>query len=48
VVRPQDRFHVFGVELLGAGSEADQVGEQNRHDLALAPALHGQLSRSTV
>jgi hypothetical protein len=33
VVRPQDRFHVFGVELLGAGSEADQVGEQNRQTL---------------
>ncbi len=48
VVRAEDRLDVFGIELLRTRGEPDQVGEQNRHDLAFAPALHGQLSRSTV
>ena len=37
VVRPQDRLDVLRVERLGARGEADEVGEQHRHDLALAP-----------
>jgi hypothetical protein len=48
VVRTEDRLDVFGIELLCARREADQVGEQDRHHLALAPTLHGQLRRSTV
>ena len=36
VVRPEHRLDVLGVELLGARGEADEVGEEHRHDLALA------------
>ena len=35
VVRREQRAHVLGVELLGAGREADEVGEEHRDDLAL-------------
>ena len=37
VVRPQDRLDVLGIERLGARGEADEVGEENGDDLALAP-----------
>ena len=37
VVRAQDRLDVLRVERLGARGEADEVGEEHRHDLALAP-----------
>ena len=40
VVRPQDRLDVLGIERLGARGEADEVGEQNRYGLALAPRAH--------
>jgi hypothetical protein len=43
VVRPEDRLDVLGVESLRARGEADKVGEQDRHDLALA----SQRTRST-
>ncbi len=36
VVRPEDRLDVLGVERLGARGEADEVGEEDGHDLALA------------
>jgi hypothetical protein len=48
VVRPQDRLDVLRVELLGPRREADEVGEEHGHDLALAPGLHGYFSRSTA
>ena len=35
VVRAQDRVDVLRVERLGARGEADQVGEEHRHDLSL-------------
>jgi hypothetical protein len=35
VVRRKQRAHVLGVELLGPRREADQVGEEHGHDLAL-------------
>ena len=35
VVRPQDRVDVLGVERLGPRREADEVGEEHRHDLSL-------------
>jgi DNA-binding CsgD family transcriptional regulator len=35
VVRSEQPAHVLGIELLGAGGEADQIGEEHRHDLAL-------------
>src|SRR5205814_9386853 len=35
VVRRQQRTDVFGIELLGASGEADQVDEDDRHDPAL-------------
>ena len=34
-VRSENRAHVLRVELLGARSEADQIGKENRDDLAL-------------
>ena len=45
VVRPQDRLDVLGIERLGARGEADEVGEEHRHDLALAARAH--CTRST-
>src|SRR6266487_7165205 len=48
VVRTEDRLDVFGIELLRARREADEVGEQDCHHLALAPTLRGQPRRSTV
>ena len=44
VVRPQDRLDVLGIQRLGARGEADEVGEQHRHDLALAARAHCTLS----
>ena len=35
VVGREQGAHVFGIELLGTRGEADQVGEENRHDLPL-------------
>jgi hypothetical protein len=35
VVRPEKRADVLGIELLGPGGEADQVREEDGHDLAL-------------
>ena len=35
VVGPEQRADVLGIELLGAGREADEVGEEDGHDLAL-------------
>ncbi len=35
VVRSEQSADVLGVELLGAGGEADEIGEEHRHDLAL-------------
>ena len=37
VVRTQDRVDVLGVDRLGARREADEVAEDDRDDLALAP-----------
>jgi hypothetical protein len=45
VVGTQDCVHVLRVERLCARGEADEVGEEHRHDLALS--LHAYLSRST-
>ena len=35
VVRGEQAADVLGIELLGAGGEADEIGEEHRHDLAL-------------
>jgi hypothetical protein len=35
VVGPEESTDVFGIELLGAGGEADEVREEDGHDLAL-------------
>ena len=35
VVRGEQPANVLGIELLGAGGEADEIGEEHRHDLAL-------------
>ena len=40
MVRAEDRLDVLRVERLGARSEADEVGEEHRHDLALAARAH--------
>ena len=34
----EDRAHVFGIELLGARGEPDEVDEEHRDDLPLLPA----------
>ena len=46
VVRAQDRLDVLRVERLGARREADEVGEEDRHDLALAPRCSSNALRS--
>jgi hypothetical protein len=38
VVRREHRAHVLRVELLGAAREADEVGEEDRHDLPFLAA----------
>ena len=46
VVRAEQRAHLLGIHLLGARGEADEVGEEHRHDLALLePRLLGRLER---
>ena len=46
VVRREQRPHVLRVELLRTRGEADEVGEQDRHDLPLlAHGWHGSLER---
>jgi hypothetical protein len=42
VIRPEQAHDVLGVHLLGAGGEADEVGEEHGDDLALlARCSHG-------
>ena len=41
VVRLEHGAHVLGVELLGPRREADEVGEEDGHDLALLPGRLG-------
>jgi hypothetical protein len=48
VVGAEDRLDVFGVERLGAGGEADEVGKENRHHLALAPRHAPSLRRGSL
>jgi hypothetical protein len=52
VVGPQDCLDVLGVQRFGARREADEVGEQDAHDLplsaALAQASIRYFNRSTV
>ena len=43
VVRLEHGAHVLGVELLGPRGEADEVGEEDGHDLALLPRRLGGL-----
>jgi hypothetical protein len=38
VVRVENRAHLLRIELLGPAREADQVGEEDGHDLALLTA----------
>ncbi len=46
VVRAKQRAHLLGIHLLGARGEADEIGEEDRHDLALLePCLLGRLER---
>ncbi len=40
VIRTEDRLDVLRIELLGLRRESDEVGEQDRDDLALAPGFH--------
>jgi len=42
VVRSEQPAHVLGIELLGAGGEADEIGEEHRHDLALLARRRGR------
>jgi hypothetical protein len=44
VVQRQERAHVLGIELLGAGGEADDVDEEDADD---ADSLDYKLRRST-
>ena len=47
VVRAEDRLHVLRVQRLGARGEADEVGEENGHDLALPTSFaHAVLASS--
>lgn len=41
VVRVEDLAHVLRVEVLSAGGEPDEVGEEHRDDLALVARLVG-------
>ncbi len=42
VVRGEQAADVLGIELLGAGGEADEIGEEHRHDLALLARGRGR------
>jgi hypothetical protein len=42
VVGSEEPAHVLGIELLGAGGEADEIGEEHRHDLALLAHRRGR------
>ena len=46
VVGPQERLHVFGIHRLGLRREPDEVAEDDRDDLSLAPLVprHGRES----
>jgi hypothetical protein len=48
VVRAQDRLHVLGIQRLGPRGEADEVAEEDAHDLPLAARIadHALLARS--
>ena len=35
VIRPEQRAHLLGIHALGARGKADEVGEEDGHDLAL-------------
>ena len=48
VVRAEDRLDVLRVERLGARGEADQVGEEHRHDLALAASRAHAVAASSA
>ena len=46
VVRAEQRAHLLGIHLLGARREADEIGEEHGHDLALLePRLLGRRER---
>ena len=42
VVRTEQRSHVLGIHVLRARREADEIGEQDRHDLPLLTRLGGR------
>ena len=46
VVRLEHGAHVLGVELLGPRGEADEVGEEDGHDLALLAGRLGRLPQT--
>ena len=48
VVRREARTHVFGVEPLGRGRRADEVGEENADHLSLLPGCHGDRQRGAA
>jgi hypothetical protein len=41
VVRRQQGAHVLGIHLLGPAREADEIGEEDGHDLAFLAVGHG-------
>ena len=45
VIRLEHRADILGVHLLGSAREADEVGEENGHDLALLACRDGCLDR---
>ncbi len=45
VVRRKQRAHILGIHRLHARREADEIGEQDRDDLALLPGRRGLLER---
>src|SRR5207247_5036979 len=48
VIRTQDRGHVLRIELLRPRCEADQIGEQHRHDFPLLPRLAHAVAASNA
>ena len=48
VIRAEYGLHVLGIERLGARGEADQVGEQHGHDLALAASCIHAVAASSA
>src|SRR5256885_3698631 len=46
VVGAEDRLHVLGIERLGSRREADEVGEEDRHDLSLLDRKSTRLNSS--